>query len=173
MDESLDLYLVADGMGGHLAGEVASRIAVEMIHKAFRKWIEEGAELDELFTPPDDSLSLRGNYISSSIHLANRVVHELAKEHEQYHGMGTTVCLLHPQRELIIAANVGDSRIYMVRDGKIERLSKDHTLVSEQVAMGVMTPEEAESSTLKHVLTRNLGATETVEPDVFEIDHSK
>lgn len=171
-DDSLGLYVVADGMGGHLAGEVASRIAVEMINKSFRKWIEEEAQEDELFGKPDNSLSLKGNYILSSIKLANKVVYEMAMEYKQYHGMGTTVVLILVTPTLIIVANVGDSRIYMVRDGELERLSKDHTIVSEQVEMGMMTEEEAATSPMKHILTRNFGSSETVEPDVFELEPS-
>ena len=171
-DDSLGLYVVADGMGGHLAGEVASRIAVEMINKSFRKWIEEEAREDELFGKPDNSLSLKGNYILSSIKLANKVVYEMAMEYKQYHGMGTTVVILLVTPTLIIVANVGDSRIYMVRDGELERLSKDHTIVSEQVEMGMMTEEEAATSPMKHILTRNFGSSETVEPDIFELEPS-
>ncbi len=168
-EDSLGLYVVADGMGGHLAGEVASRIAVEMINESFRRWVDEEAPEDELFGPSDDSLTLEGNYLFSSIRLANRVLHEMAMEYTQYHGMGTTVALLFVTPLLIIAANVGDSRIYLVRDGIIERLSKDHTIVNEQVDMGLMTEEDAENSPLKHILTRNLGSAENVEADVFEI----
>ncbi len=171
-NDSLGLYVVADGMGGHLAGEVASRIAVEMIDKSFRKWIEEEAQEDELFGKPDSSLSLKGNYILSSIKLANKVVYEMAMEYKQYHGMGTTVVILLVTPTLIIVANVGDSRIYMVRDGELERLSKDHTIVSEQVEMGMMTEEEAATSPMKHILTRNFGSSETVEPDIFELEPS-
>jgi len=171
-DDSLGLYVVADGMGGHLAGEVASRIAVEMINKSFRKWIEEEAQEDELFGKPDNSLSLKGNYILSSIKLANKVVYEMAMEYKQYHGMGTTVVIILVTPTLIIVANVGDSRIYMVRDGELERLSKDHTIVSEQVEMGMMTEEEAATSPMKHILTRNFGSSETVEPDIFELEPS-
>ncbi|MFH1487287.1 MAG: Stp1/IreP family PP2C-type Ser/Thr phosphatase [Pseudomonadota bacterium] len=170
LDKDLNLYVVADGMGGHLAGEVASQIAVEMLMKSFRKWAENGTRADDLFGMPDDTLSLKGNYIQSSIKLANRVVYEMALEYEQYHGMGTTVVTLLVTPNLLIAANVGDSRLYMVRDGKIERLSKDHTIVSEQVEMGIMTEEEAQTSPLKHILTRNLGSAENVEPDIFEIE---
>jgi protein phosphatase len=83
--------------------------------------------------------------------------------------MGTTVALLFVTPLLIIAANVGDSRIYLVRDGIIERLSKDHTIVNEQVDMGLMTEEDAQNSPLKHILTKNLGSSENVEADVFEI----
>jgi protein phosphatase len=121
---------------------------------------------------PDSSLTLHGNYILSGIRLANSVIHEMAVEYEQYHGMGTTVTVLLILPGLVIAANVGDSRIYMVRDGRIERLSKDHTIVAEQVEMGVMTEEEAKTSPLKHILTRNLGSAEEVEPDIYEIHPS-
>ena len=172
LDESLNLFVVADGMGGHLAGEVASQIAVEMITKSYRKWIENETREDELFGVPDSSLSLQGNYIESSIKLANQVVYEMALEYKRYHGMGTTVVILLVLPSLIIAANVGDSRLYLIRNDKIERLSKDHTIVSEQVEMGMMTEEESETSPLKHVLTRNLGSAEKVEPDVFEIEPS-
>jgi len=168
-EDSLGLYVVADGMGGHLAGEVASQVAVEMINKSFRNWIDKNILQDHLFGPADDSLSLYGNYILSSIKLANRVVYELAMNYEQYHGMGTTIAAIHVTPSRVIVANVGDSRIYLIRDGSIEQLSKDHTIVSEQIDMGVMTPEEAETSPLKHILTRNLGSSEEVEPDVYEV----
>ncbi|MFH0844511.1 MAG: Stp1/IreP family PP2C-type Ser/Thr phosphatase [Pseudomonadota bacterium] len=171
-EDSLCLYIVADGMGGHQAGEVASRMAVEMIYKSYEKWVTAAASADELFGSPDDSLSTRGNYVQSSIRLANRIVYETARDVEQYHGMGTTVGVLAIHQDRIVAANVGDSRIYMVREGHLERLSKDHTLVSEQVALGMMTPEEAESSPLRHVLTKNLGSYETVDPEIYEIEPS-
>jgi len=170
IEDSLGLYVVADGMGGHLAGEIASKISVEIINKVFRKWLEKDAKEDEIFGEPDNSLSRRGNYILGGIKLANRVIYELALEKKEYHGMGTTVVVLLVTPSLVIAANVGDSRIYMLRDGEIERLSRDHSIVAEQVEMGMMTEEEAESSPLRHVLTRNLGSSEEVEPDIFEIE---
>lgn len=169
-DDDLGLYVVADGMGGHLAGEVASRVAVELINKCFRIWMESGAAEETLYGYPDSSLSRNGNYILSSIRLANRVIHELSLEHEKYHGMGTTVATLAVVPGRIIVANVGDSRIYMIRNGEIERLSKDHTIVAEQVESGIMSREEAEASTLKHILTRNLGSSENVKAEVFEIE---
>lgn len=172
VEDSLGLYIVADGMGGHLAGEVASQISVEMINKVFRKWKEEEATENDIFGEPDSSLSREGNYILGGIRLANHVVYELALEQKQFHGMGTTVVVLLVTPTLIIAANVGDSRIYLVRDGELERLSKDHSIVAEQVEMGMMTEEEAESSPMKHILTRNLGSSENVVPDIFEIEPS-
>lgn len=169
IEQSIGLYVVADGMGGHLAGEVASRVAVEIIGKGFRRWLENATSEEQLFAAPDPSLSTTGNYILSSILLANRVVHEMALENEQYHGMGTTAVVLLARPDLVVAANVGDSRIYLVHNGGIERLSRDHTIVSEQVEMGMMTEEEAATSPLRHILTRNLGSSEEVEPEVFEL----
>ena len=166
---SLGLYIVADGMGGHLAGEVASRVAVEIVAKAFQRWTERDAPDDELYGYPDPSLSKAGNYVLSSIRLANRVIYEMATEYEQYNGMGTTIVALLVKPGLIVAANVGDSRMYVVRDGRIERMSKDHTIVSEHIEMGVMTEEEAAGSPLRHILTRNLGSAEHVDAAVFEI----
>lgn len=171
-EDSLGLYVVADGMGGHQAGDVASRVVVEVINKSFRRWIAQEAREDQLFGQSDDSLTITGNYLLSSIKLANRVVYEMSLEEEKYHGMGTTVACLVVRPSLIIAANVGDSRIYMVRDGQIEQLSRDHTIVAEQVEMGVLTKEEALSAPLKHVLTRNLGSAEDVEAEIFEIEPS-
>lgn len=172
-DEENGLFIVADGMGGHLAGEVASSIAVEMINNSFRRWLQNEAPLDEVYGTADGSLSLLGNYLSSSIRLANRVVYEMAREYDQYHGMGTTVAAIRVTPSLIVAANAGDSRIYMVRGRELERLSRDHTIVSEQVDLGMMTPEEAETSPLRHVLTRNLGSSEDLDVEVYEIEPSE
>lgn len=169
-DDSAGLYVVADGMGGHLAGEVASRVAVNLIGKSYREWSETETPMDLIFGNPDHSLSRPANYISSSIRLANRVIYEMAIEHEQYSGMGTTVALLLVMPDQIICANAGDSRIYLVRNGDIEMLSKDHTIVAEQVEMGVMSPEEAKDSPMQHVLTKNLGSFKEVSPEVFEIE---
>ena len=169
-EDSSGLYVVADGMGGHLAGEVASRVVVEMINKSFSRCVEEQAQQDELFGYPDSSLTKLGNYILSSVRLANRVCYEMALGYEQYHGMGTTVVILLVTSSVIIAANVGDSRIYRVRNGHIERLSRDHTIVAEQLEMGVLSEEDAVTSPLRHILTRNLGSAEAVEVDIFEIE---
>jgi len=172
VQDSFGLYMVADGMGGHLAGEVASRVAVEMINKSFGKWLEVQAPPDEIFGVPDESLSREGNYILGSIRLANRVIYEMASEYEKYNGMGTTIVSLFVAAGRIVAANVGDSRMYLVRDKRIERMSKDHTIVAEHVEMGVMTEEEAARSPLRHILTRNLGSSESVDAEVFEIEPS-
>jgi serine/threonine protein phosphatase PrpC len=96
----------------------------------------------------------------------------MALEEKKYQGMGTTVVVLLVTPKMIIAANVGDSRIYLVRDGEVEKLSKDHSIVAEQIEMGMMTEEEAANSSMKHILTRNLGSAIDVEPDIFELEPS-
>jgi protein phosphatase len=169
-DSKLGLFVVADGMGGHLAGEVASRTAVDLIIKSFQNWTSAETTEKQLFGHPDPALSRTGNYILSGIRLANKVIHEMAIAHSQYHGMGTTVAVLAVMPDLIVSANVGDSRIYMVRNGQMERLSKDHSIVAEQVEMGIMTTDEAQHSPLKHVLTKNLGSSENLDPEIYEIE---
>ena len=170
VDDSIGVYIVADGMGGHLAGEVASNVAVKIIQKNVSYWITNNSHEDELFDFPDSTLSRRGNYISSSIKLANRVINEMAEEYTEYKGMGTTIVVLAVMPSLVIAANVGDSTIYLIRENTIELLSKMHNLVAEQLEMGLISKEEAEISPLRHVLTRNLGSSDTVDADVFEIE---
>ena len=171
MDDSMGLYIVADGMGGHLAGEVASRVAVEIIYKNVKKWINNKIPLTEIFDTPDMSLSKRGNYLSSGIKLANRVIYELSQEYTEYKGMGTTIVILAIMTSTVIAANVGDSRIYLIRGNSIEPLFKEHSIVAKQLEMDLISEEEAKVSPLRHILTRNLGSSCTVNADVFEIEH--
>ena len=171
-DDELCLYIVADGMGGHLAGEVASKIAVDLIRSSYARWSRSHTPLNELYGSPDPSLSLTGNYVLAGIRLANRVIHEMATQYEKYQGMGTTIAVLAITSHLVITANTGDSNIYMIRNGTVERLSKEHTIVAEQVDLGLMTPEEAATSPMRHMLTKSLGSSDVVKPDVFEITAS-
>jgi len=171
MDNSTKLYIVADGMGGHLAGEIASKVAVQIIQKNVTNWINENSPVTEIFDFPDMSLSKRGNYLSSSIKLANRVIHEMSQEYTEYKGMGTTIVILAIMSSTIIAANVGDSRLYLIRGDSMEPLSREHSMVAEQLEMGLISEEEAKISPLRHILTKNLGSTDTVNADIFEIEH--
>jgi serine/threonine protein phosphatase PrpC len=170
MDNATNLYIVADGMGGHLAGEIASRVAVEIIRKNVNYWITGNSSEEELFDFPDNTLSKRGNYILSSIKLANRVIHEMSKEYTEYRGMGTTIGVLGIMPSTVVSANVGDSRIYLIRGDTIELLSKEHSMVTQQIDLGLISREEAQNSPLRHILTRNLGSLVTVDVDVFEIE---
>lgn len=140
------LLVVCDGMGGHAAGEVASSLGVETIVATFR------AEL-----PPDDAL--REAFIA-----ANRRIYA-----EGHGSMGTTgVAALFLHNSLHIA-NVGDSRAYLVREDKIAQISQDHSFVSDQVAAGLMTPEQARSSNIRNIITRALGHSAEVEVDIFTV----
>ncbi|MBW2332173.1 MAG: serine/threonine-protein phosphatase [Deltaproteobacteria bacterium] len=133
MDNSTNLYIVADGMGGHLAGEVASKVAVKIVQKNVNNWINKNSPLTEIFDFPDMTLSQRGNYLSSSIKLANRVIYEMSQEYTEYKGMGTTIVILAVMPSTIIAANVGDSRIYLIRGDSMEPLSKEHDTYSQEI----------------------------------------
>ena len=170
VDNATGLYIVADGMGGHLAGEIASKVAVQITQKNINNWIARNSTDDELFGYPDNTLCRRGNYILSSIRLANRVIYEMSTEYEEYKGMGTTIGILAIMPSTVISANVGDSMIYLIRGDKIEPLSREHNMVAEQLEMGLISEEEAQSSPLKHVLTRNLGSSDTVDVEIFEIE---
>jgi PPM family protein phosphatase len=170
MDTARGLYIIADGMGGHSAGEVASKVAVEIIQRNITNWIKKEVPEDELFDFADHTLGRMGNYISSSIKLANRVIYEMSNEYDEYKGMGTTIGVLAVMPSTVISANVGDSRIYLFRGNAMEPLSKEHNMVAEQLEMGLISQEEAKKSPLRHILTRNLGSLETVTIDIFEIE---
>jgi PPM family protein phosphatase len=170
IDNAHGLYIIADGMGGHSAGEVASKVAVEIIKRNITDWMKKEVLEDELFDSADHTLGRMGNYILSGIKLANRVIYEMSNEYNEYKGMGTTIGVLAVMPSTVISANVGDSRIYLLRGSAIEPLSKEHNMVAEQLEMGLISKEEAKNSPLRHVLTRNLGSLETVNIDIFEIE---
>jgi protein phosphatase len=148
--ERSPLFVVADGMGGARAGEVASRMAVEQFDAA-----EDGAD-----APPEQQLAevARG---------ANRKIHKMAQEDSAYAGMGTTfTAALVTGREIAIG-HVGDSRLYRFRDDELERLTHDHSLVEEFVRQGKLTPEEAEVHPQRSIITRALGPEPEVEVDTY------
>ena len=128
LDDKQQLYVVADGMGGHLAGEVASGIVVETLW-GYIKRFEEETEVEEL-EDQDESLSKQANRLLSGIYLANKSVYQTAQGREEYQGMGSTVSSVYFTPNTLIAANVGDSPIYLVHDGSIEQLSVPHTVLA-------------------------------------------
>ncbi len=166
LEDALGLYVVADGMGGHLAGEVASRLVVETIGD-YIKSSQEKADTENLICF-DESLSREANRLLSGIHLSNKVVHEAARGNSSYRGMGSTVSAVYFTDGTLIAANVGDSPIYLIRDGKIKLLSVPHTVMAEQAALN---PKNAEKLGMefRHVLTRAMGTEESVKADIYEI----
>ncbi len=166
LDDSLNLYVVADGMGGHKAGEVASAIVVETIRDYMKQFKEIDGITEEL-EDTDKSISRGANRLVSSINLANRCVYELSQKNESYEGMGSTVSAVLFTEESLIAVNVGDSPIYLIHKGEIELISVPHTVLAEQTSID---PDGAKrlAPRFAHMLTRAVGIEETIKPDVCE-----
>lgn len=166
-DPKLGLFVVCDGLGGRNAGEVASRLAVTVIQKHLR-------EACEVRTLPmigkySDRFSPQTNRLASAVRLANQIVNGASASNGNLTGMGTTAVSALMNGKTLSLAHVGDSRIYLIRGEAIRQLTKDHTLVAEQVRQGVLTEEEAEVSSQKHIITRALGIEEDVEVDLDEV----
>lgn len=145
-------YGVADGMGGHSAGQIASELALKTIIHAYYR--EPSADIKQ---------SLR-----TAVSEANSLIFDTAQLIPERQGMGTTLTLAVVIEDRMVIANVGDSRAYLVRDGEARQITKDHSWVAEQVRLGTMTLEEASLSPLRNVITRSIGTSPSVEPDFFE-----
>ena len=164
--DALGLYVVADGMGGHRAGDIASRLVVTTIGESITKAIAKD-DSDQM-ADFDETLSREANLLLGSIRKSNQVVHEASLADSSYRGMGSTVSAVYLTESTLIAANVGDSPIYLVRDGKIKLLSVPHTFLEEQKALN---PEKAAKLGMefRHVLTRAVGTEKYVKTDIYEI----
>jgi protein phosphatase len=165
LNPELGLFLVADGMGGHASGEVASRMAVEIIQEAYQRGVKNRNA--PLVGKPDPKLSWAANRLLSSVRLANRAIHELGEKEPGYRGMGTTLVGMLMQDDHLLQFHVGDSRIYRLRDGTMEQVTEDHSLVAQQRRLGLLTEEEARSSKAKNVITRAIGVLKEVEVDLL------
>jgi len=164
----LGLFVVADGMGGHAAGEVASRLAVDTIERAMGRYLG-GMDPALAEGDPEADLSPAGKALRGSIRLANRAILEAASARAEYEGMGTTLAAALFRGGAVTLAHIGDSRIYRVRDGAIRQMSRDHSLVQQQVDEGVLTPGAAQGSALRHLITRALGIKAGVEVETAEL----
>ena len=150
-----NLFVVADGMGGHAAGEVASRIAVESINEFI--CLTSG---DEEITWPfglDENISYDGNRLKTAIRFANKKVLEATREKSEYEGMATTVAAVLVDDAVANLGHVGDSRVYLFRGDAISQLTSDHSWVNEQLLSGVISADQARSHPLRNVVTRALG----------------
>jgi PPM family protein phosphatase len=149
------LFVVADGMGGHAAGEVASKVAVDSINE-----FVELTSGDEEITWPfglDENISYDGNRLKTAIRYANRKVLEATQERAEYEGMATTVCAVLVDGDSANLGHVGDSRVYLHRDQELTQLTADHSWVNEQIQSGVISADQARSHPLRNVVTRALG----------------
>lgn len=159
-----NLFVVADGMGGHSSGEVASQLAVDTI----RQFFEETEGDDEITWPykPDRAMSYAENRFTASVKLANRNIFEAGVEDPKYKGMGTTLVgvLLHDEKAVI--AHAGDSRLYRIRDGEIFLITEDHSLLNDYKKIQPMTPEEEEAFPHKNIIVRALGMKENLDVEI-------
>jgi protein phosphatase len=149
------LFVVADGMGGHAAGEIASRVAVDAINEFV--CLTGG---DEEITWPfglDENISYDGNRLKTAIRHANRKVLEATKEKTEYEGMATTVAAVLVDGDVANIGHVGDSRIYLLTSDEFTQLTSDHSWVNEQIQSGVISAEQARGHPLRNVVTRALG----------------
>jgi protein phosphatase len=154
-------------MGGAQAGEVASKMAVDLLLDYFRQGSETGDYADFGDFPPD--ISLGGRHLSSAIQRANTAIFEAGQASQSQQGMGTTIVAALVQDNFLTIAHAGDSRIYRLREGILEQLTQDHSLVMEQVRRGMITLEQAEKSEMQNIIIRALGSEERVEPDVQDL----
>lgn len=165
LDDALGFYAVADGMGGHNAGEVASQEAIDAIHGM----VVRGADIIhalEVESPPQEALQRGQRLLESAVQAATYMIYGLAQHEPEQQGMGTTLSALLVAGRVGVTAQVGDSRVYLVRDGEAAQLTEDHTLIGWQLKQGIITPEEAASSPHKNVITRAVGSRDYVQVDV-------
>jgi PPM family protein phosphatase len=153
-NDNRGLFVVADGMGGHAAGEVASEMAVQIL-------LRELADLRD--TEQDGSR----DRLARALRDANRAIHERTMTEVDKQGMGTTVSVLVVSGPQYLIGQVGDSRVYLLRDGALRQLTKDHSYVQEQVDAGFLTPEQARYHPYSNVITRCVGASMDVVPDIY------
>jgi len=166
-DASAGIFVVCDGMGGAAAGEVASKLAVDTLLQYFRQGQQSGVYPPA--GPPTQGLSPRAQHLSSAIHMANAAIHDAGIKKSSQRGMGSTIVAVVFQENFYSIGHVGDSRIYLIRDGKIKQLTEDHSLVMEQVRRGLITKEEAEQSEMQNIIIRALGSEATVQPDLTDM----
>lgn len=164
-DNSLGLAVLADGMGGYQAGEVASKMAVNTVLSDIQHNYEQA-----ILEPTGDfsGISAVSTLIQKAILKANSVIHCSAQEKRQYQGMGTTVVVVMLHENIVSIGHVGDSRLYRLRDKRLELITEDHSLVRELVRKGYYTEAEAREATNKNVVTRALGVDARVDPEVQE-----
>lgn len=148
-----NVFIVADGMGGHKAGDYASKVTVETMVEEIRKSEESAAPI----------------VLEHAIQVANALIRKCAEESPDLEGMGTTVVAATCDEDILLVANVGDSRLYIANHKEIRQITRDHSLVEEMVRMGGIGREEARNHPDKNIITRAVGADDVVKPDFFTV----
>jgi serine/threonine protein phosphatase PrpC len=168
VDDSLGLFIVADGMGGHAGGGTASRLAVETMQKAVRQAKEADPKL--FASAGDVEESAVPDVLRDAIDAACAEIYRTAQGDSELTGMGTTVTAALVDGHTAFIAHVGDSRCYLVRGGRIYQVSEDHSLVNEQLKAGAISAEEAKNSRFKNIITRSVGFEQQVQADLMGLD---
>lgn len=168
VSQELGLFGVADGMGGHAAGEVASEQALNSLCEAIAERINELRLLAG--ENPEKHRKKIISIMESAVQHSAKSVYTLSQSKASSRGMGTTMSVILTLGNKGIVAHVGDSRVFLLRQGELKQLTEDHSLVNEQLRLGLITEEEAERSPYKNVITRAVGASESVEPDIVVVD---
>jgi protein phosphatase len=164
-DAANGLVVLADGMGGYNAGEVASGMATTVIVTEMRQLLT-GVKPHDVEKGSSEEVAAR--LVRDQVLTANTSIYQAAQSQPQYAGMGTTlvVCLFYDNRVLV--AHLGDSRLYMLRDGKFRQMTRDHSLLQEQIDSGIITAEQAKNAAHKNLVTKALGIDPIVEPEIHE-----
>ncbi len=163
VNDELGLFVVCDGMGGHAGGEFASAIAVNTMEEVLAR-METTPEIEA--AREEGEIEVMRERVRWAVRLAGKRIHAKAQAEPDYNGMGTTAVALVLEGRNAFVAHVGDSRGYLIRDGRIEQLTEDHSLVNEKIRQGLITVEEARNHRLKNVITRSLGYNEDVEVEI-------
>ncbi|MDJ0956455.1 MAG: Stp1/IreP family PP2C-type Ser/Thr phosphatase [Arenicellales bacterium] len=164
-DQALGLIVLADGMGGYRAGEVASAVAVTRVFRDTRDGLISliPGQVDQ-----ESGLRYESLVVQDAIQRANSEVYSVAREHSEYNGMGTTVVTALFYDNHLTCAHVGDSRMYLYRDDRMEQLTVDHTVVQEFIQTGMYSETEAKASFGSNLVTRALGVEEQIDVDIYE-----
>jgi protein phosphatase len=164
-EENIALAILADGMGGHRGGEMASAITVSTILEFL---CEKSKNLNTTESDEENGYSTESMAVHEAITLANKNVHDSSEANAQYRGMGTTVVVVQFYDNRFTVAHVGDSRLYRLRDGELEQITRDHSLMQELIDRGFYTPEQARNSLNKNLVTRAVGIDAHVQIDIQE-----
>lgn len=156
------LYIIADGMGGHNAGEVASRLSAELIADYLELKLDENLDDEEI-----------ERLLEDSIKKANKIVYEKSLEKEEFKGMGTTISLAYIKGDKLFIGHVGDSSIFIISNNEIVKLTMDHSLVEELLKKGSITQEEAKNHPQRNVITRAVGTDVDIEVDILSAQINK
>jgi len=152
-------FIIADGMGGHNSGEIASKMAVDYVSQCIKRDYEKIDTKEKII-----------DYIIKIMQESNRLVYKNSMENEENFGMGTTLIIAVVFKNLLIIGHVGDSRVYLLRDNKMNRITTDHSFVEELIKNGTVSREEASNHPKKNIITRAIGCAEEIQIDIYECE---